>query len=157
MSLRSDVAAFEERRASLAARLAAVEAALGIPRPRAAVPGPVAAAAPATDTRAAGADVAQARTMLSAFTDDLGTLELRVATLEDALALLAPPARRGPRAAAPVPAPAERTADDVVSRAELDRLQKELVGAEDALAGIELRVAAAEDALDAFFGIAALR
>jgi len=156
MSLRSDVAAFEERRAGLDARLVAVEAALGIPRPRAVVPVPVVAATPAADTAAARADVDQARAMLSAFTDDLGTLESRVALLEDALALFAPAARRGPHAAAPVPAAPEQPTD-VVSRAELERLQKELVGEEDALAGIELRVAAAEDALDAFFGIAALR
>ena len=149
MSLAGDVARFDARCAATAANLAAVEAALGRPAPPPFAPPPPRAAA-RNGIPASAADVGAARTMLAALDDALGGLAQRVANLAEAVAVFT----RAPRAAqrfAPAPA-ADLANDDALSRVALDALQKQLVAGEDRLAGLELRVAAAEDALDAFFG-----
>lgn len=147
--LGAEVAAFADALTALAVRVAALETALGLPRGADAAPAPEPPVAPAGGV-AGNDDVARLRIVLETYVDARRSLAQRVAVLEEAVAAFAPALRRAP--AAP-PAEVEAVAGGS-SRAELDRLQKQTAGFTRMLAGLEQRVAAAEDALDAFFGTA---
>jgi hypothetical protein len=145
----AEVGTFADALAQLAQRLAAVEAALGLPR---AADDPADEPAVPDDGSAAAsdADVARLQIVLATYADARASLEGRVATLEQALAAFAP----GLPPARIVAVTGSEPIAGGTSRAALDRLQKRTVTFAATLAGLELRVAAAEDALDAFFGTA---
>jgi hypothetical protein len=141
------VAAFADALSALSVRVAALEAVLGLARAARALPPPKPPAQPGGGP-AGDADVARLQTVLAAFADARGSLAGRVAVLEDAVGAFAPALRRAPAA----PLTGAGVAAGGNSRAELDRLQKRTIAFAGVLAGLEQRVAALEDRLDAFFG-----
>jgi hypothetical protein len=149
--VRTEVARFAGALTALALRVAAIEAALGLPRAASASFAP-----PAASESGGGAatddDVARLQIVLAAYGEARAPLEARVVTLEQALAVFAPALRRALLVSAAAVGPPAAPADGGASRADLDRIQKQTGACASALAGLELRVGAAEDALDAFFG-----